>query len=232
MIVTLDHRERVAHNIETFWFRPEKPLDYIAGQFIELALAHPSLSPTDNKRWFTLSSSPTETLLSITTKFQPESPGHFKNVLFTLKPGDSAHMSEPMGDFVLPKDNSTPLIFVVAGMGLTPLRSMLVWLRDKKEDRIIHVLHITRTKADMVFVPLLQSATSYTPMLSISDPAWEGLVGKPDARRIIALTKPTSRHLIYLSGPEPMIESLYGGMQNQGIKSHQLITDYFPGYTF
>jgi hypothetical protein len=40
MRVTFDHREDVAVGMQTFWFQPEQPIRYIAGQFTELSLPH------------------------------------------------------------------------------------------------------------------------------------------------------------------------------------------------
>ncbi len=63
MRVTLDHTEDVALNIKTFWWKPERPVRYTAGQFIELMLPHENSDKRGSKRWFTLSSSPSEDLL-------------------------------------------------------------------------------------------------------------------------------------------------------------------------
>ncbi|HSH31446.1 MAG TPA: FAD-dependent oxidoreductase [Candidatus Saccharimonadales bacterium] len=92
------------------------------------------------------------------------------------------------------------------------------------------------------------------------DPEWPGQTGNLDAQRILDLTSlPTStvlgdtegglpprrsgartaghrrwqdpRLLIYLSGPQPMIEALKHGLLELGVAEEQIKTDYFPGYT-
>ena len=57
MQVTLDHVEDIAQNIKTFWFKPEKSLRHVAGQFIELTIPHDNADKRGQKRWFTLSDS-------------------------------------------------------------------------------------------------------------------------------------------------------------------------------
>src|ERR1035437_6534264 len=110
MKAVLTRRHHESDNIISFWFEPEKPMNYLAGQFIEINLPHPSSDDRGVKRWFTLSSSPSDApLVSITTKFNDKS-SSFKAALKNLKPGDMVDMSEPMGDFVLPKDPSIPLV--------------------------------------------------------------------------------------------------------------------------
>ncbi len=52
----------------------EKPngFKYESGQFIEVELQQPSVDDRGQKRWFTLSSSPTEATLDITTRKLPK----------------------------------------------------------------------------------------------------------------------------------------------------------------
>jgi ferredoxin-NADP reductase len=84
MKITLDYTENIAKNIQTFWFKPDKPVRYVAGQFIELTLPHDNPDKRGIKRWFTLSSSPTEPLISITTKHAENIVSSFKQNLFNL----------------------------------------------------------------------------------------------------------------------------------------------------
>ena len=67
---------------------------YTAGRFIELTLEG------HGKHWFTLSSSPLEHDLCITTSANGSA---FKKALFGLQTGAAVEISQPMGDFVLPK---------------------------------------------------------------------------------------------------------------------------------
>src|SRR4051812_27426879 len=103
MQVTLDHSKDEAANIRTFFFKPESAVQYTAGQYIELTVPHDNPDERGTKHWFTLSSSPTDEFLTITTKFAGDKSSTFKKSLFGLEPGTKLHMSEPMGDFVLPK---------------------------------------------------------------------------------------------------------------------------------
>src|ERR1700722_16878985 len=146
MQVFFDHSAPEADNIKTFYFRPEKPVHYTAGQFIELTIPHKNPDKRGIKHWFTLSSPPTDELLSITTKFAGDQSSSFKKALFKLKPGTELRMADPMGDFVLPKLIQTPLIFVAGGIGITPFHSMLSWLAATGEVRPIKLLYAVRVE--------------------------------------------------------------------------------------
>lgn len=232
MRVTLDHVENVAQNIKTFWFKPERPLRHIAGQFIELRIPHQNKDKRGDKRWFTLSSSPTESLLSITTKLSPRDGSTFKQALLNLNSDSTITMSDTMGDFVLPKDQSIGLVFVAGGIGVTPMRSMIKSLYDKGEKRDITLIYGANQAAELAFTDLFDEAEiKFIPLVSEPSAGWKGETGKLSAERILALAPDYQNKYIYLSGPEPMVETLFKELQKLGVSKKNLLTDYFPGYT-
>ena len=232
MKATFDHSEPRANNIVSFFFKPEQPLQYTPGQYTRLTLDHPHADDRGTRRWFTLSSSPTEPLPFITTKFTDKDGSSFKKALHKLEPGTEVDMASALGDFVLPKLMQTPLIFVAGGIGITPFRSMFRWLADTGEQRSIRFIYGVRNEDEIVFQKDMDDAGVHaTIVVSEPSPAWGGERGRITAEMIIGLEKPTDDTLIYLSGPEPMIEALAEDLKKQGIKEDQLVTDFFPGYT-
>jgi len=221
MKARLDHTEDVAKKIRTFWFKPERPMNYTAGQFTELLLPHPNADERGEKRWFTVSSSPTEPLVSITTKHAVDHVSSFKQTLFSLKPGTEVNLADPMGDFVLPKDKAIPLVFVAAGIGVTPMRSIVKYLSDSGEIRNIQLVYTVKDLEELAFRSLFEN---YNLKLDI-------MIGKLEADQIAKLASPSAGKTFYLSGPEPFMEALTKDLPNFGIDPNQIITDYFPGYT-
>lgn len=222
-----------AGNIKTFYFKPEKPVHYTAGQFTELFLPHPHKDDRGIKRWFTLSSSPTSELLTITTKFAGEDKSStFKKTLFSLKPGTEVRLAEPMGDFVLPKLIQTPLVFVAGGIGITPFHSMLEWLAATGETRPIKLLYGVRSEDEIIFQETFKKA-GIEPTIVVSDPspAWGGERGRITAELILGLEQPTDDTLVYVSGPEPMVEALEKDLKKAGLGKDQFVGDFFPNYT-
>jgi len=232
MRATLDHTQDETDTIRTFYFRSAKPLRYTAGQFIELTIAHSQPDDRGIKRWFTLSSSPTQKLLTITTKYAgDDQTSTFKKALFGLKTGDGVDISEPMGDFVLPRDSSVPLIFVAGGIGITPMHSMLQWLADSGEKRRLRFMYGVQTEGEIIFQETLAKADQHTTIV-VSQPsdAWGGERGRLTAEMILGVETPSADTLVYLSGPEGMIEALRRDLQQHGVKPRQIVTDLFPGY--
>lgn len=225
-------RERLTDSIHTFWFEPERRMQYTAGQYTELTLKHAHPDDRGVKRWFTLSSSPTDELVSITTRYAgDEASSTFKKALFALQPGAGVELAEAMGDFVLPKLMQTPLVFVAGGIGLTPFHSMFEWMASTGEKRDIRFLYAVNTEDDIVFQDTFDKAGVHATIV-VSNPSesWGGLRGRLDAEMILGLEKPTDDTLIYMSGPEQMVEALEKDLQAKGIDKRQLVGDFFPGY--
>lgn len=221
MKVRFVKKQPLTADVASFWLKPEKPVRYMAGQFIELKIPHEDADGRGVKRWFTLSSSPTDSLLSITTRIIKER-SSFKNALNGLKPGSQLDMVSPMGDFVLPKDKTIPLFFVAGGIGCTPYHSMIKYLSDTGEKRDIQMLYMAHSADEVVFRDLFESYPGDN---------FEVTIGRLDANTILKKAKDPQRRLIYLSGPEPMIEALEAGIKKAGFNADHLRTDFFPGYT-
>lgn len=232
MQVVFDHRNDEAKDITTFYFRPETTLKYTAGQFIELTLPHTHSDKRGQKRWFTLSSSPTEPLLSITTKFTADGDGStFKQALRRLQPGDKLTMSEAMGDFVLPKLLQTPLVFVASGIGITPFHSIISWLSATNEQRPITMLYAVNSEDEIIFQETLAKAHQHvTLVVNAPSAAWGGEQGPLTPELVMGIAQPSEESLVYVSGPEPTVEKLSNNLLHLGLKKHQLVLDLFPNY--
>jgi glycine betaine catabolism B len=234
MKARLDHivHENKAKTIKSFWFEPDKALDHIAGQFIEMTLKHDNPDDKGIKRWFTISSSPTDApLFSITTKFSEPS-STFKSALNKLQIGDSVNIEGPIGDFVLPIDAQIPLTFVAGGIGITPFHSILKWLYDTKQSRDITLIYAARTEAELVFLKLFEKyGMTRDILLSEPEASWTGSRGQLSGELIIKLAKPVNDSIIFVSGPEKMVESLEDQLTKLGIDKSRQVGDFFPGYT-
>lgn len=230
MRAVFDHSREEAANIRTFFFKPDSSINFTAGQYAEWTLKHSKPDDRGVKRWFTISSPPTDEFVTITTKFA-EKPSSFKRALHNLKPGDEILMSEPMGDFVLPQLIQTPLIFVAGGIGITPFHSILGWLTSTKEERQMKLLYAVSNEDEIIFQESFDKAHIH-PTLLVSNPssAWGGERGLLSANLIMGLEQPTEDSLVYVSGPEAMVQKLQKDLIHSGLHRNQIVTDEFPNY--
>lgn len=231
MRATFDHREDLTGTISSFSFKPEQPFIYTAGQYIELTLTGHEEDGKPAKRWFTLSSSPHEEFLTITTRVGEKAHTAFKRALDKLEPGAVVDVSEPFGDFVLPKLLQTPLVFIAGGIGITPFRSILEWLTYTGEERNIKLLISLKTEDDIIFQDSFDAASQHATIV-VENPsaAWGGERGRLTAEMILGLEQPDADTLFYISGPEPFVQSLQKDLLAHGVSNQHIVLDEFQGY--
>lgn len=232
MFLTLDHIEQLRDDIWTFWFQSDRRVRFQSGQYFDLTVPHASPDNRGMVRTMTISSAPQESHIGITMRFMRDGSGStYKAACQRLQPGDRLFGTDPMGDFVLPKDPSIPLVFVAAGLGITPIRSMVNDLNHTHQSRAIQLVYAVNTPADILFEPILtQGTVSYMPLINHAPATWSGAKGRLSAEHIISLTGDPTDKLFFLSGPEPLIMEIYGQLKRLGVPSRSVVLDYFPGY--
>lgn len=227
MRATLDHLEHQTPLCTTFWFKTEKPLYFNAGEFAEFYLPHTDPDNRGDKRWFTLCSSPDDPLVGITVKFVPAQGSSFKEALRSMQPGDAIFISEPLGDFVLPKDPSIPLIFAAVGIGVTPMISIVRWLDHKNQKRDITLFHAVAEPEDFLEAELFSRTTAYFPLAKVR--AADAQPSTLTAEMIAMQARAKDSPFIYLAGPKRSVQNLAQGLHDLGFSRDEIAVDLFTG---
>lgn len=237
LLLKLVGKRELAPDIYEFSFNSERQLAYLPGQYLEWTLEHPSQDNRGIRRYFTLSSSPTESDFKLGVKFYPR-PSSFKKYFLTITQADKPVASQLAGDFILPDDAKQKLVFLAGGIGITPFRSMIKYLLDIKQPRSIVLFYSNRTPSDIVYREIFDQAerelglkTVYTITdLSSQSAAWSGLTGPVDEAMIVQAVPDFKERLFYLSGPRGMVVAFEEILGKMGVKKSQIKTDYFPGF--
>ena len=243
--------ENQAQTIASFSFKPTGSYRYEAGQYAVIAVPHTAPDNRGMSRTMTLSSSPGEALLKFSCRIsdtgKANSSGNsnnngignsssFKRSLMSLQPGDTVTILDAMGDLVLPLDASIPLVFVAGGIGIASYVGMLQYLIENHDLRQISLHYAANAADDMVFQTLIEqycclaqmSVKLYVPgLLKTTYPA------VVTHERMMATDIHNSIHtdsLVYLSGPENMVEPFRENLLELGVSNQQIIFDYFEGY--
>src|SRR5690606_25325357 len=112
------------------------------GQYISLAL-HVDALGLRQARQYSLSDASRKDVWRISVK--READGSVSNLLHDdIEPGDIVEVSVPCGDFVLDEHAQERLVLIGAGVGITPLLSMLHTSLDRWPDRAVTLLYATR----------------------------------------------------------------------------------------
>jgi ferredoxin-NADP reductase len=237
MNLKLIHKEKIANDSWDLIFEKPEGFSYEAGQFLEINLDHPKKDDRGTKRWFTLSSSPTEGDLMITTRLV-EKHSTFKGAFLDLEAGDSIEATGPMGSFILPKEPAKKLVWIAGGIGITPFRSQMKFIMDNQEKRNVTLIYSNRTLGDVCFEDLWNNAKNnlsdfnYIQTLVDEIPSnWKSEKGVVDEAMIARHVGDIENCEFFISGPEPMVEAFKPMLEKMGVKEEDIHQDWFPNYT-
>jgi ferredoxin-NADP reductase len=217
-------KEHEVENVYSFYFEPQEDTSWIAGQFLHYTMPHPNTDERGIKRWFTISAAPFEKHVRITTRINEERSSSFKSALMQLKEGDEIESEAPEGDFVF-GDPAKKYVFFAGGIGISPFRSILAQLDHDGQDFKVDLLYANRTD-QLVFGDELARLEQKYPDFHIHK-----FIG--DNKVTLDVLKPYMNDpstIIYISGPEPMVEDFDKRLKDAGVPEERVKGDYFPNY--
>ncbi|HEY3853425.1 MAG TPA: FAD-dependent oxidoreductase [Verrucomicrobiae bacterium] len=225
MKLKLTARKPEAPGVESFIFKPAKPIIWQAGQYLHYVLNH---APTDDRgsdRWFTIASAPYERHVMVTTRFAGAKGSTFKKTLKALKPGDSIEITDVDGDFTV-TDPKKEYVFIAGGIGITPFRAILMQATHKGTPLRVTLLYANRNR-QVTYKKELESSCRRNPNLTL-----HYLISpqRIDKETIQNLAPNLKKSLVYISGPEPMVENVGKMVEKMGVPRNRIKQDWFPGY--
>ncbi len=216
-------------------FRPQRPVRFRAGQYMELTIPHAKADARGMRRIFSIASAPVDTDVIRFGLNTAEPSSSLKTALLALEPGEIVAGTAVAGDFVLPRDVTRPLLFVAGGIGITPFMSHLGQIEGAAETRDVVVVYSASTVDELAYAPRLHAFGHPVFVLSRSEPTqlpsgWTYLGAGPLTTAMIAEHIPdvASRDAL-VSGPPSFVSSVRSTLRRAG--AHRVRTDYFTGYT-
>ncbi len=228
LMLTLKEKKLISKDTYEFSFASDALFHFHPGQYLEWTLKEDRSDNRGNRRYFTVSSSPTEKDVKLGVKFyQPSSV--FKNELLNLPEGYTIAAGQLGGDFVLPHNKKKKLVFIAGGIGVTPFRSMIKYLIDKKEKREVTLIYCVKSEDEIAYRDVFEEGEREIGLKKIY------LVGKFLTEEFLKKELPdcnnsNCNYLFYMSGPNVMVTNYKKLLIKMGIKRSHIKTDYFPGF--
>ncbi|MCT9934635.1 FAD-binding oxidoreductase [Planotetraspora sp. A-T 1434] len=230
---TVVERRNVTPDAVSFTLRPGLPLSFKPGQYVSVAVTLPD--GARQIRQYSLSCAPERQDWRITVKrvrggAAPD--GEVSNWLHAnVLPGDMLTISAPFGDLTLPPGD-TPLFLASAGIGATPILSMVDHLATTESTRQVTVIHADRAPADHPHREELRRLVDGLPGATLHrwyeeapgcacDPAPN--VGQVDLARV----ELPERVVAYLCGPVPFMRSVRSQLLRRGVPASDIHYEVF-----
>lgn len=200
--------------------------DYRPGQFLFLRLIGPGILAEEHP--FTISSSPRRTdAITVTIK---ES-GNYTRTIGRTPLGTRARLEAPFGRFSLAYYAAPEFVFIAGGVGITPVMSMLRYLRDTDDPRRAVLLYASRTREDIIFreeLAALPPRMEVAHILSQPDADWPGLSGRLSAAILRERAGDRlARGAVFLCGPPPMIRQAHRDLRGLGVPARRVHFERF-----
>lgn len=235
--LTFKERQTVADGTDMFVF--EKPAEFIfeAGQYVVLRLTN--LVAPDTRagvRSFSISSAPCEDHIAFTMR---QGDSGFKQTMYALKQGETIMATGPVGHFTLSHAPDTlPIVFLVGGIGVTPMRSILKQAEHDGDQRSFIALYSNRFAKDAAFHEELKGLKvahlRYVSTLSKeTTPCAEtdeerGYICEAMVRKYVP---DVSAAWFYLVGAPAFIEAMEQMLSDMGVTKERQVCDPFAGLT-
>ncbi|KAF9886351.1 hypothetical protein FE257_011496 [Aspergillus nanangensis] len=241
---------RESAEITSFYLQPVdgKPLPaFNPGQYISVQVFVPDLK-YPQARQYSLSDAPRKDYYRISVRKEDPGatacPGYVSNILHdNVQEGDSVKVSHPFGDFYNKEpENPRPVVLLAAGVGLTPLVSILNTIAETSgaSERKIHFVHGARSAGARAFRDHVQALKEKFPNLQVtyftSHPAAEEKqgedydhLGRLDLSRLqdkeLFLDEPETEY--YVCGPEGFMTAMLGALGSKGVNAERVKMELF-----
>lgn len=228
-------KREIARDTMAFFFDKPKDLEYRAGQFADLTLINPPETDGEgNTRTFSIITAPHENYIGVATRMRDTA---FKRTLKNLEVGTKVKFDIPHGDFTLHSDEATPAIFIIGGIGITPVLSIITQATYTKTNHKLTLFYANKTLEDAPFIPeLKQLATdnpnfTFIPVLTDeSTTNTDFLQGRIDESLIKSNITNLQLPKYYLAGPEGMVKAMRKMLIGLDINEDSIRTEEFSGY--
>lgn len=231
-------KEKESINTYSFYLKNDsiKNFNFKPGQYITVRFPYEN---TTTMRNYSISSATNEDYLRITVK--KEQKGNVSQHFFNnINVGDSIEVAPPSGEFFLDLEqkSNAPLVFISAGIGITPLISML--LSELKTDNTRKILFVCgkKNKLEHPFADLLKELTDKNSRLETiffyesveKDEAKLGLVNLDTVNK--HLENEVSNAQYFFCGPTDFMLSIQEGLLKNGVKNNNIHFEFFGSKTF
>ena len=196
-----------------------------AGQNVDMTLS--SLAyPDEGKgkmRTFSLSSPPSQApLFTIATRMSDSA---FKKTLIELPIDTQIEITNPGGQFTLPKSAEFPLVFIAGGIGITPFMSIVQDATERTLPHKIILIYSNRSEATAAYLPELRAAAQANPNFTLIE-NYGPLTPELVKERTAALSTPT----YYTAGPPGMVGMVKETLKGLGVSDDDILVEEFAGY--
>ncbi len=226
---TFVKKEEVADNTYKYLFEKPEEFTFRAGQYAVIEIMNPKVEDERPAfRSLSMASAPHQEYLAFIMR---SSDSGFKQSMQTLKAKDEITLKGPLGHMQLPSDMKIPVVFLTAGVGITPARSMLLDMHHRKSSREVTLIYSNR---EMKSAPCFQEMSevaleNYRCIHAITDNTsdWEGESRRIDKAFIEEYVPDITLPVFYIVGTSGFTKAMQSILAELDVQKEKIIIDNF-----
>jgi ferredoxin-NADP reductase/uncharacterized protein YcbX len=223
--------------VRTFRLAPmegEKlPFTYLPGQHLNIEL---KIDGAVHRRCYTIASTPTRPQCCELTVKRDESGTVSRHLHDEIEEGMELDVSGPGGRFTFTGNEAEGLVLIGAGVGITPLMSVIRYLTDRNWPGAIDLIYCARTQRDIIFEQELKSLTESFPNLRVTttltqepDVEWSGPRGRITVELLRRTLPDAVSRRVHICGPIEMANDVKRMLEEVGVPADQIKSEAFGG---
>ena len=254
--IKLIKKEEIAEGTMAFYFEKPGNFNFIAGQYMTVTLLNPPETDAEgNSRFLSIASAPNEKSLMVATRMRDTA---FKRVLKNLPIGSEIKIDDLDGSFYLPEKSIQPIVFLIGGIGITPVYSILKNAAYQKLPHQLFLFYSNKRPEGAAFLKELQNLEkenlNFKIVATMTDPTprpdrsggegrspdqsvgkkskqlWQGETGFINKEMIQKYIGDLNSPIYYMSGPPSMVKTMRELLEKIGVSENNIRFEEFSGY--
>ncbi len=199
------NNQKLPNDVFLLELESPKNFNFKAGQFV---LVYQKINDKEENRAFSISSSPSQKTIELLIKRFDN--GKISPKLLESRKNDKLKIRGPFGMFTLDNAKQEELIFIAAGTGIAPLRSMIHEILEKNPNKKVSLIFGFRHENDYFFkeefetLQKIHKNFTIHPCSSKPPENWSYLKGRVTNHIPLIIKSPENKH-VYICGPNQMI---------------------------
>ncbi|MBN2119511.1 MAG: FAD-dependent oxidoreductase [Candidatus Omnitrophica bacterium] len=219
--------------IESFRIKPDERINFKPGQFGQVIFDRDDPDNKELNKYLSFSSSPTKGYLEITKRL---SQSEFSQKLKILDTASALALKAPLGNCVF-EESYRKIGFLIGGIGITPVISIIEYIADKKLDTDIVLLYSNRDEQEIAFKKeldgWLEANSNIKICYAITDCKPKDklcFAGRIDKNLCLSRMPDIKERVLFIFGPPRMVEAMKNLCLGIGVEKEKINAENFVGY--
>ncbi len=219
--------------VASFRFRLPETLDFLPGQFLKVIFDEQNKYNRLLNKYLSFSCAPGKDYIEVTKRI---SDSEFCQRLRALKPEDTVLFKGPIGSCIF-KEEYKKIGFLIGGIGITPVISILEYIADKALPTDVCLLYSNKTEDDIAFKKELDAWRNKNKKIKViyavtaSEPKDKSCIfGRIDKELLIKHLADYKQRVFFIFGPPKMVSGLQELCLDVGCLKDMVYIENFMGY--